>query len=141
MIASHPTVLGLVLGLVLTGCGGSGAAGGTGGAADGHGDHAAQEEVAQPVDGAPQVGVTAVDIDFEPATLELEAGKAVNVTVTNEGDALHDFTLEAAGVHVNVEPGASKTTGVTIDEPGSYRAICTVPGHEEAGMVIDVTVR
>ena len=146
MTVPRPVLLGLgiILALALAACGGSDVAGGSDAAdapADGHGDHAAPETVAEPVDGAPQVDVTAIDIDFEPATLQLDAGEPVNVTVTNDGDALHDFTLEAAGVHVNVEPGASETTGVTVDEPGTYQAICTVPGHEEAGMVIDVEVR
>ena len=122
--------------LLLAACGGGGAA-----PAGDHEDHAAQEAVGEPVDGAPQVTVTAIDIDFEPETLELQAGEPVNVTVVNEGDALHDFTLEEAGLHINVEPGQSLTTGVTLEEPGNYRAVCTVPGHEEAGMVVDIAVQ
>lgn len=104
------------------------------------GDHAASERAAAPVDGAEEVVLTAVDIDFEPAQLELKAGEPVNVTIVNEGEALHDFTLEAADVHINVEPGQSKTAAVTVDEPGRYEAKCTVAGHAEAGMTIDVVV-
>ena len=73
-------------------------------------------------------------------TLEVSAGEPVNITVTNEGETLHDFTLEEADVHVNVAPGETKTTSVTINEPGTYEATCTVAGHAEAGMTIDVTV-
>lgn len=141
MTARRPSAvlgLALVMAVALTGCAGSDDAGG---AANDHGEHAAPEAVAEPVDGAPQVNITAVDIDFEPATLDLDAGKPVNVTITNEGKALHDFTLEEAGLHINVEPGQSMTAGLTIDEPGDYRAICTVPGHEEAGMIVDVDVQ
>lgn len=130
------------LALVLAACGGPSAPAGQAGPEESHGEgHQAQEEVAEPVEGAPEVSVTALDIDFEPATLELTAGEPVNVTVVNDGGILHDFTLEEAGVHVNVEPGQSATTAVTVDEPGSYQAICTVPGHEDAGMVIDVEVQ
>ena len=130
------------LAFLLVSCGGSSGPAGQAGPEESHGeDHAAPEEVAEPVEGAPEVSVTALDIDFEPDTLELTAGEPVNVTVVNDGRILHDFTLEAAGVHVNVEPGKSATTAVTVDEPGSYRAICTVPGHEDAGMVIDVEVQ
>jgi hypothetical protein len=86
----------------------------------GHGDdHAAQESVVEPVEGAPEVTVIARDIEFEPTTIELTAGEPTNVTVVNEGESLHDFTLEEAGVHVNVEPGDSVTSAVTVDEPGT----------------------
>jgi uncharacterized cupredoxin-like copper-binding protein len=29
---------------------------------------------------------------------------------------------------------------VTFDEAGTYRFVCGIVGHEEAGMVLDVTV-
>ena len=148
--------LAAVLALVLAACGGGASSSDTS-AAGGHamdssemdgpsemagaGDgHTASEQMAAPVEGAPEVEVSAVDIDFKPATLEMSAGEAVNVTVKNEGEIVHDFTLEEADVHVNVEPGETKTTSVTIDEPGTYEAKCTVPGHSEGGMTIDVTV-
>jgi uncharacterized cupredoxin-like copper-binding protein len=141
------TLLGLaaVLALLLVACGGGDStgdqAGGDDHAGDMSGDHAAQESVVEPVEGAPEVTVITRDIEFEPTTLELTAGEPTNVTVVNEGQALHDFTLEEAGVHVNVEPGESVTTAVTVDEPGTYQAVCTVPGHEDAGMVVEITVR
>ena len=104
------------------------------------GGHSTSEQSAPAVDGAADVTVTAVDIDFQPAQLQLKAGEPVNVTIVNNGETLHDFTLEAADVHVNVEPGESETTALTIAEPGHYEAECTVPGHAEAGMTIDVVV-
>ena len=133
-------VLATVAALVLTACGGStGASGGD--SAAGHGsEHGGEEKTAAPVDGAPEITLNAVDIDYKPATLELKAGEATNVTVTNDGKALHDFTLEEADVHVNVKPGESKTFALTIDEPGTYEAVCTVAGHAKAGMTVDVTV-
>ena len=88
----------------------------------------------------PATTVTAVGIDFEPATLELTAGEPTNVTVVNDGSTLHDFTFEEADVHANVEPGDEITTSVTVDEAGTYTAICTVPGQADAGMEIEVTV-
>ncbi len=79
----------------------------------------ASDSLAAPVKGASQVTVTAVDIDFEPARMDVVLGEPVNVTVVNEGGTLHDFT---------------------IDEPGTYEAKCTVAGHAEAGMTVDVVV-
>ncbi len=111
------------------------------GSSGGHAGHGGEEKIAQPVEGAKESTVTAVDIDFKPDKLELAAGQPLNVTVTNEGEAEHDFTLEEADVHVNVQPGESKTTALTIDEPGQYKAVCTVDGHAEAGMTVAVTVK
>ncbi|HVM19429.1 MAG TPA: cupredoxin domain-containing protein [Egibacteraceae bacterium] len=125
--------------LILAGCGG---AAGDVSADGGHGgDHAGAESVHTPVAGADSATIRAVDIDFEPDSLELQAGEPVNVTVVNEGRIVHDFTLEEADVHLDVEPGESAQTSLTIDEPGTYRAICTVTGHENAGMVVEVEVR
>lgn len=104
------------------------------------GGDAASDEIVEPVEGASEVTISAVDINFEPATLQLTAGDPVNLTITNDGDTVHDFTLKAASVHVNVAPGETKTTSVTIDKAGSYQAECTVAGHSEAGMTVDVTV-
>ena len=107
---------------------------------DGHGGHGGAETVHPAVEGAPDVALTAVDIDFQPGSLELSAGQPTNVTVTNAGKAEHDFTFEEAGVHLNVDQGTSETTSVVVDEPGVYKAICSVPGHADAGMVVEVTV-
>ena len=124
-----------VAGLLLVACGGGSSSGG-----DHAGGHEAESSVHDPVEGAPEVTLTATDIDYAPATLELTAGEPTNVTIVNDGDALHDFTLEVADVHANVEPGESVTTSVTVDEPGTYEALCTVAGHAEAGMTIEVVV-
>ena len=125
---------GLALVLLLAACGDSSNAGGHGGG------QAASESTAEPVEGASEITVNAVDIDFKPETIDLIAGEPLNVTVANDGRVLHDFTLEAADVHMNVEPGDSETTSLTIDEPGRYEAECTVESHAEAGMTIDVVV-
>ena len=127
--------------VVLTACGSGSGGGNAAGDDEGHGGgHAASDEVAEPAEGATEVTVTAVDIDFKPAKIELQAGEPLNVTVVNDGSTLHDFTLEEADVHVNVKPGESKSTSLTINEPGTYKAKCTVAGHEEAGMTLDVVV-
>lgn len=79
----------LVAVFLLAACGGpSNTAGGHGGG------HAASESTADPVEGASEITVNAVDIDFKPETIELVAGEPVNVTVVNDGRAMHDFTLE-----------------------------------------------
>ena len=138
-ISARRNIIGIALSaaltLMLAACAGAGDS-----TADHGGGHAASEQVAEPVEGARGIEVTAVDIDFEPGRLELTAGEPVNVVVSNDGETLHDFTLQEADVHLNVEPGDTGTTSLTIDKPGTYEAECTVPGHAEAGMTIEVIV-
>ena len=127
--------------LVAAGCGTGGAEQG----ADAEGGHAAGEHdhddaTHDPVEGAREVVVTATDLDFEPESLTMDAGEAVNVQVVNEGELFHDFTLDEPALHVGVEPGETQETSLAIDEPGTYEAVCTVPGHEEAGMVVTIEV-
>lgn len=95
----------------------------------------------EPIDGADSTTVTAVDLDFEPDVLELVAGEAVNLTLLNAGDLEHDWDLPAANAHLHAEAGEQDTQAVVVNAPGTYQAICTVPGHAGAGMTMTVEVR
>lgn len=149
-------VLGTALVLLLAGCAPWGApAGGTGdhmsegmpmgddamGGTDASGnrdDH--EQRTPTPVDGARAIEVSAIEMAFIPAALSFEAGEPVNVTVTNDGDVFHDFDLHVADVHLGVDPDEQATAAVTIDQAGVYEAVCTVPGHAAAGMVLTIDV-
>jgi uncharacterized cupredoxin-like copper-binding protein len=62
------------------------------------------------------------------------------VTLPNDGVTLHNFSIDALGISVDIAPGATET--VTINAPaGSYEYYCNVPGHKEAGMVGTLTVQ
>ena len=39
-----------------------------------------------------------------------------------------------ANVDAGARPGQTRTIRFTIDQPGTYRIVCTVPGHADAGM-------
>jgi uncharacterized cupredoxin-like copper-binding protein len=64
------------------------------------------------------------------------SGKArpgtVTFRVTNRGDLRHDFRIAGKKTRL-IAPGRSATLRVTLRR-GSYRYICTVPGHANAGM-------
>jgi plastocyanin len=96
--------------------------------------------------GTPAVASTAgasvesYDIYFDPKELTIPAGTDVTVTLPNEGVTLHNFSIDALGISVDIGPGETKT--VTINAPaGSYEYYCNVPGHREAGMVGTLTVQ
>ncbi len=88
-----------------------------------------------PIEGARTVEIVVRDFELVPNDVRVVAGEAVNLTVTNEGAAPHDFTVPDLGIRVVVAPGQTKTVGFTASAPGSYDTLCTVPGHANLGMV------
>ncbi len=87
-----------------------------------------------PIQGARDLQVTVRDFDLVPNEVRVAAGEAINLTVTNEGAAPHDFTVPDLGVRVVVAPGETATVGFTASVAGSYETLCTVPGHASLGM-------
>jgi P-type Cu+ transporter len=85
--------------------------------------------------GATRLVVTARDTAFTPADLRVEAGRTVVLSFRNDDPIFHDWEVEAlANVDAGARPGQTRTIRFTIDQPGTYRIVCTVPGHADAGM-------
>jgi uncharacterized cupredoxin-like copper-binding protein len=59
----------------------------------------------------------------------------VELTYINEGTIDHTIDLEGVVDEVKVRPGATHVFTFTIQQPGEYKYICALPGHELAGMV------
>ena len=117
-------VLMVVAALVVTACGGGGGQqtggqqGGTTGAA---------------------VNVSEKEWVIELSSATLKAG-SVKFVIKNEGAIEHNFVIQGANVEVDaIVPGGSKE--ITVDlKPGTYTIVCNIPGHEEAGMKVTLTV-
>ncbi|MGH8930728.1 MAG: plastocyanin/azurin family copper-binding protein [Egibacteraceae bacterium] len=123
--------------LALAGCARSGT-GGTPDAAQYGGGHG--QAAPARVEGPPEVAIAASSFQFAPAELTLTAGEPVNIVMTST-DTLHDLTIDARSFHLAAEPGQTAAGGLVIDEPGTYTAYCTVPGHRQAGMEATVIVQ
>ena len=114
----------------------------------GHGSHVEEHEsdhvhdltTHDPIDGAEEVRVVAKEWGFEPASLHLHKGEAVNIVLVNEGTIEHEIELEAFDFHIHAQPGETVTAGFVPDETGEFEFACFVPGHYEAGMVGEVIV-
>jgi plastocyanin len=109
---------------------------GAGNRGDMHGD----VEDSPPIAGARTVAVEADALRFSPDRLELVAGEPINVELT-AGDTFHDLVVDGVGFHLGADAGRTSTGGLQLDEPGTYTAYCTVPGHRSAGMELEVIVR
>jgi plastocyanin len=100
---------------------------------------AAGEEPAAGEGAAESVTVESYDIYFEPSELSIPADTDVTVSLPNEGVALHNFSIDALGIDVDIAPGT--TEEVVINAPaGEYEYYCNVPGHKPAGMLGTLSV-
>jgi uncharacterized cupredoxin-like copper-binding protein len=84
--------------------------------------------------GSADVQVSAVDIAYEETELEGPADTQFTITVTNNGNADHDFVIEGTDFKTALlAAGESETITVTLPA-GEYTFFCSVPGHRPAGM-------
>lgn len=102
-------------------------------------------DMAAPVGGAaPPAATLEIDVELgemyvEPATIEVEHGTVVTMNVTNAGVMPHDLVFpDGTGTRM-LDAGESET--ITVGPfTNTVEGWCTVPGHREAGMTMDVIV-
>jgi plastocyanin len=78
-------------------------------------------------------------VAFHPAQLSAKEGK-VTIAMRNQDLFWHTFTVKGLGVSMPVPVGALRSTTFTA-KPGTYRFICAIPSHEQAGMRGTLVVR
>ena len=81
-------------------------------------------------------------IAFDTTSLSAKAGE-VTIDFENPATIEHNVAIEEGGeVLAQSETITEGQTSVTADlDAGSYAFVCTVPGHEEAGMKGTLTVK
>ena len=89
--------------------------------------------------GTQTVEVELGEFYVEPASIEVPAGTQLRLTITNAGEMAHDLKLEGENGADLIQPGDTVTADLGVID-ASTQAWCTVPGHKEAGMVLDITV-
>jgi nitrite reductase (NO-forming) len=83
--------------------------------------------------------ITLSDLDIQPSSIDVNAGDTVILNVTNDGAMQHDIKLGGVTGSELLDPGA--TARVELGAiTATTQAWCTVPGHKEAGMVLDINV-
>ena len=67
--------------------------------------------------------------------------KPVRLTIKNKGTSPHDFVVKELGIDTGIlKPGESVTIEMKAQDAGTYQAVCSLPGHAEAGMAAKVIV-
>ena len=85
-----------------------------------------------------EITITAFDLGFEPAMVDVAEPGVYAVTFVNDGGVLHDITF-ADGTNIAAEGHATATGQVTVPADG-ITFLCSVPGHSDAGMTGEVMV-
>jgi uncharacterized cupredoxin-like copper-binding protein len=83
-----------------------------------------------------QVSEAEFKITFPSTTMS--AGK-YTFDVKNDGKIPHDLALKGGPKTKLIQPGGSAQLSITL-KAGKYHFYCSVPGHEQAGMKVDLTV-
>jgi uncharacterized cupredoxin-like copper-binding protein len=89
---------------------------------------------------------------FSPTEVVATAGVPITITLVNTDPIDHEWLVGDEALHerhrtgtephhgarpteVSIPAGATVTTTVSFAQPGEYRYICHLPGHEAYGMV------
>lgn len=95
---------------------------------------------------SPATGAAPVAVGLSEFAIEMPDSLPAGPTtfeVRNVGAAEHSFEVEGNGIEEELEatlkPGETSTLAVDL-QPGTYEVYCPVAGHEDLGMVIELTV-
>ena len=140
-------VLSLGLVTLLSACGG--------GDGDSAGGGPLTGEPGNPDNVAETIEVAALDeLEFDPSEIEVSVGDTIEFSVTNEGQAEHEFVLGEASDHAHSEgmahvdpnatgviaPGETKSLFWTFTEASEVTFACHIDGHDSQGMTGTITV-
>src|SRR5205085_6806257 len=121
-------------GLVLAGCGGGGSS-----KSSATTEGTTATSAASNAGGAVTLNLATKDFAFEPTTLSATAGKPVTVTIKNQGQAEHNFSISSLSVDKDIEKGESQTVTFTPSKSGSLQFFCKY--HKDSqGMVGSLSV-
>ena len=108
----------------------------------GDGEAPASGEGAAAAEGPVTIEVTLSDFAIDPANIEVPAGTDITFTVMNHGQSPHTFGVVVGADQLetpSIDVGGSATLEVPALEAGTYDTLCTVPGHDQLGMVGTLT--
>jgi nitrite reductase (NO-forming) len=85
------------------------------------------------------VDVELGELYIKPSSVEVPAGATLILNVTNAGGAPHDVMKDGTEGTELLDPGASQTVQfANMQQDAQFW--CTVPGHKQAGMTLDIKV-
>lgn len=93
------------------------------------------------VDSAGATTVSMTDFAFSPDPIVLSLAAGARLEVVNDGTTAHDLLIVELGKGTpDLPPGERMTLDLSDQPAGTYRVVCDLPGHTEAGMVTELTL-
>lgn len=84
--------------------------------------------------------VSMTEFAFDPDPIVVSADNAT-LEVVNDGKVAHDLVVLALGKGTpDLPAGERMVLDLTGQPAGTYRVVCDLPGHTEAGMVTELTI-
>lgn len=90
-------------------------------------DHGTQQASSTTID------LAAGDFFFQPTCIVVAAGGTLAVTITNDGQALHNFSITSLGIDQDVAAGQTISVQVSFDGTGPLPFFCKY--HVASGML------
>ncbi len=84
-----------------------------------------------------EVTVTATGMAFSPSRIDVPAGEVLRITLVNDDTQSHDLVFANGAALPSIAPGARETVDVGV-VTGNLQGWCSLPGHRQMGMVLDV---
>lgn len=82
-----------------------------------------------------RITLVAEDIMWNTHEIHAKVNQPVELTIRNDGALDHDIVIEDLDVDILLSPGDIEIIHFTVDHATTIEYICSIPGHEEAGMV------
>ena len=89
---------------------------------------------------AKTITLIAEDIVWDQTLIEAQAGQEVHLTIRNDGVLDHNFVSNELEINLHLSPGESESFTFILNKAGNYNFICSIPGHEDAGMVGEIVI-
>lgn len=88
------------------------------------------------------VRVSMTEFAFDPDPIVLQHGPGARLEVVNDGTTAHDLLIGRLGKGTpDLPPGQRMVLDLSAQPAGTYRVVCDLPGHTEAGMVTELILR
>jgi uncharacterized cupredoxin-like copper-binding protein len=86
------------------------------------------------------VRVSLTEFAFAPDPIVVDRG-APRLEIVNDGTTAHDLVIPSLGKGTPDLPAGDRMVLDLSGQPaGTYRVVCDLPGHTEAGMVTELTI-
>ena len=81
---------------------------------------------------ATKLDVELADLYFAPTFIKAKPGSSVDISLKNEGEARHSFTIDETSTNVELDAGQSSSVKVTLPASGALAFYCSF--HRGSGM-------